>query len=133
MQDSIFTKIINGEIPCNKIYEDEDVIAFLDIHPVQPGHVLVVPKMQVDHFEDLPEDTYLKLWLCVKKISHHLKKLGRNRIGIIVDGTGVPHTHVHLIPFDKTAELINLADMDAEPDYNALKEMASKLEIKGEN
>lgn len=133
MEQSIFTKIINGEIPCNKIYEDDDVIAFLDIHPVQPGHVLVVPKIQVDHFEDLPENEYIKLWLCVKKIAQHLKILGRDRIGIIIDGTGVPHAHIHLIPFDKTAELINLADMSVEPDYKALEEMALKLEIKGEN
>ena len=59
MEPSIFTKIINGEIPCQKIYEDEKTIAFLDIHPVQPGHTLVVPKIQIDHIEDLTDDYYL--------------------------------------------------------------------------
>jgi len=127
MEPSIFTRIINGKIPCQKIYEDENTIAFLDIHPVQPGHTLVVPKMQVDHFEDLPEDAYVALWLSVKKVSDRLKMLGRARIGVIVDGTGVPHAHVHLIPFDKTAELTNLADMNADPDHEALEEMAKKL------
>ena len=133
MEQSIFTKIINGEISCYKIYEDENTIAFLDIHPVQPGHILVVPKMQVDHFEDLPEEMYATLWLAVKKIANHLKILGRARIGVIVDGTGIPHAHIHLIPFDKTSELTNLADMNAEPDYPALVQMAKKLEIKGDN
>lgn len=132
MKPSIFTKIINGEIPCNKIYEDQNTFVFLDIHPVQPGHTLVVPKLQVDHFEDLPDETYTELWLIAKKIANHLKILGRSRIGVIVDGTGVPHAHIHLIPFDKTEELKPEMATQAEPNYQALEEIANKLKIKGE-
>lgn len=132
MEPSIFTKIINGEIPCQKIYEDERTIAFLDIHPVQPGHTLVVPKIQIDHIEDLTDDYYLALWITVKKVANQLKALGRERIGISVVGTDVPHAHVHLIPFDKTSEFKNEVNLGSEPDYAALAEMAKKLEIKGE-
>jgi len=133
MEPSIFTKIINGEIPCYKIYEDENTIAFLDIHPMQPGHTLVVPKIQVDHFEDLPDDMYSALWLSVKKIANRLKIIGKPRIGVIVDGTGIPHTHVHLIPFSTTQELKADVDMQAEPDHQALNATAKQLQIKGGN
>lgn len=132
MEPSIFTRIINGEVPCQRIYEDEKTIAFLDIHPVQPGHTLVVPKQQVDHFEDLPDEHYQALWSSVKKVAHRLRILNRARIGVIVDGTGVPHAHIHLIPFDKTEELKPQMETSKEPDYAALAEMAKKLEIKGE-
>lgn len=129
MEPSIFTKIINGEIPCHKIYEDENTFVFLDIHPVQPGHTLVVPKQQIDHFEDLPDDLYQAVWATTKKVATRLKTLDRKRIGVIIDGTGVPHAHVHLIPFDTTQQLTNLADMNTEPNNTALSEMASRLKM----
>lgn len=133
MEPSIFTKIIKGEIPCHKIYEDDKTFAFLDIHPVQPGHVLVIPKQQIDHFEDLPDDLYQAVWATVKRLSQRQKEvLKRTRVGIIIDGTGVPHAHVHLIPFDTTKQLVTLADMNAEPDHESLKEMAKKLTIGGD-
>jgi histidine triad (HIT) family protein len=132
MQDSIFTKIIKGQIPSYKIYEDGKTIAILDIHPVQPGHTLVIPKIQIDHFEDLPDDYYLAMWQTVKVVSKRLSVLGRKRIHISVVGTDVPHAHVHLIPFDKTKDFKKEVDMDSDPNISELQKIADKLKIKGE-
>lgn len=99
---SIFTKIINGEIPSYKIYEDEKTLAFLDIHPETKGHVLVVPKLEVDKIYDLPDEDYDALMKTVKKLSKHLEKvLGARTLWKVV-GTDVPHAHVHLEPYDET-------------------------------
>jgi len=99
---SIFTKIINGEIPSYKIYEDEKTLAFLDIHPETKGHVLVVPKLEVDKIYDLPDEDYDALMKTVKKLSKHLEKvLGARTLWKVV-GTDVPHAHVHLEPCDET-------------------------------
>jgi histidine triad (HIT) family protein len=128
MQDSIFTKIIKGEIPCNKVYEDDKNMAFLDLHPKQPGHVLVVPKKQVDHIWDLPEDDYLSLMEAVKKVGQRVREVLRpKRVGIQVEGLGVPHAHVHVFPFSSTPEFFSNPDLTAEPDYEALAAMAKKL------
>lgn len=97
---SIFSKIVAGEIPCYKIYEDDSVLAFLDIHPETTGHILVIPKLEVDKFYDLPDDIYQHLFAVVKRLSLHLEqKLGARIIAKII-GTDVPHTHVHLMPVD---------------------------------
>ncbi len=129
-EPSIFTRIINGEIPSHKIYEDDNTIAILDIHPVQPGHVLVVSKRQIDHFEDLPDDLYHAVWATVKKVARHQNEvLGRGRIGVSVVGTDVPHAHVHLIPFDKSSQLHVVLDLSAEPDNVALAAMAQRLKM----
>lgn len=128
MEESVFTKIIKGEIPCHKVYEDDKTIAFLDIHPIQPGHVLVVPKKQVDEFQDLPDEDYTALWATVKKVAQRLKAVtGRKRVGIHVLGLEVPHAHVHVFPFDTVEQYRTVADMAAEPDHAALAEMAKKL------
>lgn len=127
MEDSIFTKIIKGEIPCQKVYEDDQVIAFLDIHPKQPGHTMVVPKKQVDLIWSLDDETYDNLWNTAKKIALHMGKTLNKRIGVQVEGIGVPHAHIHLVPFTTTDEFLNHPDMSAEPDYAALEEMAKKL------
>lgn len=97
---SIFTKIINGDIPCYKIYEDDKTFAFLDIHPESKGHVLVVPKNEVDKIYELPDDDYAALMATVKKLSVHLEKRLGARIIWKVVGTDVPHAHVHLMPLD---------------------------------
>ena len=97
---SIFTKIINGDIPCYKIYEDDKTFAFLDIHPESKGHVLVVPKNEVDKIYELPDDDYVALMATVKKLSVHLEKRLGARIIWKVVGTDVPHAHVHLMPLD---------------------------------
>jgi histidine triad (HIT) family protein len=128
MEDSIFTRIIKGEIPCHKVYEDDRTIAFMDINPVQPGHVLVVPKLQVDQFQDLPDEDYLAIWKVVKLVAQKQKTvLGRNRVGVEVVGLDVPHTHVHVYPFDTIEEYRTIPDKDAEPDHAALAEMAKRL------
>jgi histidine triad (HIT) family protein len=128
MTDSIFTKIIKGEIPCHRIYEDDKTIAFLSIHPIQPGHVLVVPKKQTEQFQNLPDEEYVALWVTVKKVAQRLKKiLGGKRIGIQVIGLQVPHAHVHIFPFDNIEQYTKIADETAEPDHHNLEQMAKKL------
>lgn len=99
---SIFTQIINGEIPCYKIYEDDNTFAFLDIHPETKGHTLVVPKLEVDRIYDLPQEDYIALMATVKKLSKHMEDvLGQRTLWKVV-GTDVPHAHVHLEPYDET-------------------------------
>lgn len=128
MKESIFTKIINGDIPCHKIYEDDRVIAFLDVHPQNPGHTLVVPKIQVDHIWDLDDGTYHALWGVVKQLGAHIKMtLDVPRVGVVVEGFGVPHTHVHLIPIYRGEDLKKPQDLEGEPDHETLAEMAKKL------
>ena len=84
MDDSIFTKIIKGEIPCRKVYEDDDVIAFLDINPLSDGHVLVVPKEQVDLIWDLDNETYTHLWQTAKNIAQAIQaELNPMRVGVV--------------------------------------------------
>ena len=99
---SVFTKIINGEIPCYKIYEDDKTFAFLDIHPETKGHTLVIPKKEIDKIYELPEEDYQALMDTVKKLSTHMEKTLNTRILWKVIGTDVPHAHVHLLPYDET-------------------------------
>lgn len=99
---SVFSKIIAGEIPCYKIYEDDKTLAFLDINPETPGHTLVIPKNEVDKTYDLPEEDYQALWATVKKVAAHMEKVLGARTLMKVIGTDVPHAHVHLMPFDET-------------------------------
>jgi len=128
MQESIFTKIIKGEIPSHKVYEDDSVIAFLDIHPVQPGHTLVIPKKQVEFVWDLDDETYQTLMTAVKKIGAHLREaLQVPYVGLQVMGTDVPHVHIHVIPFSTPEEFRRHPDMQAEPDHEALVSIAQKV------
>ena len=97
---NIFAQIIKGVIPCYKIYEDDKTFAFLDIHPESKGHVLVIPKIEVDKIYDLPDEDFQALMSTVKKLSKHLEsKLGARILWKVV-GTDVPHAHVHLMPLD---------------------------------
>lgn len=99
---SIFTKIINGEIPSYKIYEDDKTLAFLDINPETKGHTLVIPKTEVDKIYDLEDEDYEALMRTVKKLSKQIEeKLGARILWKVV-GTDVPHAHVHLMPLDET-------------------------------
>ena len=96
---SIFTKIIQGEIPCYKIAENERYFAFLDINPIAEGHVLVVPKIETDYIFDLEDDLLSGLTLFAKNIATAIdESLGTIRTGIIVEGLEVPHAHIHLVP-----------------------------------
>ena len=128
MIDSLFTKIIKGEIPSHKIYEDDASYAFLDIHPVTPGHTLVIPKNQVEFLWDLPDDDYQQLMASVKKVAEHLREtLKVPYVGVQVIGVDVPHAHVHLIPFTTMDEYRNHPDMNAEPDHGELAKIAEIL------
>ena len=98
---SIFSKIIAGEIPCYKIYEDDKTFAFLDIHPETMGHTLVIPKKEVDKIYDLEDEDYDALMKTVKKLSKHMEEKLGSRILWKVVGTDVPHAHVHLMPLDE--------------------------------
>ncbi len=102
---SIFTKIIQGEIPSYKVAEDANFFAFLDINPNAKGHTLVVPKNEVDKIFDLDEETYKNLMLFSRKVALAIEKsISCKRVGISVIGLEVPHVHVHLIPLNKMEE-----------------------------
>jgi histidine triad (HIT) family protein len=101
---SIFTKIINGDIPCYKIAEDEEYFAFLDINPNAKGHTLCIPKKEVDKIMDLDEATYMGLMRFSRKVGRALEAaIPCKRVGITVIGLEVPHVHVHLIPLQSMA------------------------------
>lgn len=103
---SIFSKIIDGEIPSYKIYEDNDFFAFLDINPMSKGHTLLVPKIQIDYFFDLPDDLLQKMTVCSKKIAKAIQLATKcKRVGQMVIGFDVPHAHLHLIPLNSTADI----------------------------
>jgi histidine triad (HIT) family protein len=103
---SIFTKIINGEIPCYKIAESKDYFAFLDIRPLTRGHTLVVPKIEVDYIFDLENELYAGLYLFSKIVAEAIQKsVDCKRVGTAVIGLEVPHAHIHLIPFNTMNEM----------------------------
>ncbi len=102
---SIFSKIINRQIPAHIVAEDNDNIAFLDINPLTVGHTLVIPKKEVDYFFDLDDEIYTSLNLFAKKVAIAIKQVTGKRIGTAVIGLEVPHAHIHLIPFTQMSEL----------------------------
>jgi len=103
---SIFTKIINGEIPSYKIAENEYCYAFLDIFPLKKGHTLVIPKLEVDKLFDLPEEQYNQLMSFTHKIANAIEQsIECKRVGVAVLGLEVPHAHIHLIPIDSEGDL----------------------------
>jgi histidine triad (HIT) family protein len=130
-EPSIFTRIINGEIPSYKVYEDDRVIAFLTIDPITPGHTLVIPKLQIISVWDLPDDLYVYTMGIVKKVaSRQLEVLQPKRVGIVVDGFAVPHAHIHVLPLQDGLEAAidgHFHLVTHEPDNTALADMAKKL------
>ncbi|GAA4057098.1 HIT family protein [Flavobacterium chungnamense] len=103
---SIFTKIVNGEIPCYKITEDENFLAFLDVNPNAKGHTLCIPKQEINKIFDIEDDLYLGLMAFSKKVAVALEKtVPCKRIGMAVIGLEVPHAHVHLIPLNEMDEM----------------------------
>lgn len=104
---SIFTRIVNGEIPCHKVLEDAHYVAFLDINPLQEGHTLVIPKQEVDYIFDLEPEMLGGLWVFAARVAKGIRKVVPcHRIGVTVIGLEVPHAHIHLIP------LQGMYDMD---------------------
>jgi histidine triad (HIT) family protein len=103
---SIFSKIITGEIPCYKIAENESYLAFLDINPLQQGHTLVIPKVEVDYIFDLNDDILMGLSQFAKRVGIAIEKvIPCDRIGLTVIGLDVPHAHIHLIPINKMSDM----------------------------
>lgn len=103
---SVFSKIVNGDIPCYKVAEDEKFLAFLDVNPLVKGHVLVIPKAEVDYVFDLEDDLLAGLNLFAKKVAIKMKNvLPCERIGVSIIGLEVPHAHIHLIPINSVADM----------------------------
>lgn len=103
---TIFSKIVAGEIPCHKIAETDDFLAFLDVFPVAPGHTLVIPKKEVDYLFDLDEDLYMGLMQFARRLAPAIQEaVPCKRIGVSVIGLEVPHAHVHLIPLNSMADM----------------------------
>ncbi|MCL2037498.1 HIT domain-containing protein [Candidatus Saccharibacteria bacterium] len=129
MNDSIFTKIIRGEIPSQKIYEDDKTFAFLDIRPKQPGHTLVIPKAQIGKVYDLDDTNYRALWASVQKVALHMEKVLGRRVATMIIGVDIPdHAHVNLIPFDGSKDLDLLKEPE-EASEEELTAMADRLRI----
>lgn len=123
---TIFSKIISGEINNYKIYENDKTYVFLTLRPHTRGHVLVVPKIEVDHWDDVPEEYYVATWDTCRRVAKLLKeKLKCNRVGVIISGFEIPHAHIHLIPSNEIEDLDINGAYDATVDE--LTEMQSKL------
>ncbi len=124
---TLFTRIIQGEIPCHKIAEDEDYFAFLDISPLATGHTLVIPKVEVDYIFRLDDDTLSGLMLFAKKIAPAIQAaVPCARLGVSVIGLEVPHVHIHLIPMNKVADM-NFANPKLSPTAEELAATASAI------
>ncbi len=124
---TIFTQIINGEIPSHKIAEDENYYSFLDIDPISEGHTLVIPKKEVDYLFDLEDETLSGLVQFAKPIAHALDRaLGCMRTGVIVEGLEVPHAHIHLIPIYRTGQKVVLGN-NIQISNEKMEELAAKI------
>lgn len=130
MQDSVFTKIIRGEIPAEIIFEDDHCFVMLTIEPMAPGHLLVIPREQIDHLWDVDDETYLHLTRVAKQMAELLRKTyDYKRIGSVVEGFGVPHAHIHLFGLNDSLEqtTIRHAATGKQATPNELKIEADKL------
>lgn len=123
---TIFTKIINGEIPCHKIWEDDRFFAFLDIKPIQPGHTLVITKQEIDSPFELDEETYSAYLLVAKRLVEPIRKaMGSKKVALVIEGLEVPHAHIKLVPISEPGDLAqtNARGMSSEE----LAEVAQKI------
>jgi histidine triad (HIT) family protein len=124
---SIFTRIIDGEVPGVFVWRDERCVAFLSINPMHPGHTLVVPREEVDHWIDLDPELTAHLFGVAQTIGRAQDRaLGARRIGVLVVGDEVPHVHVHVVPFDSAGEL-SFARADPNPSPSSLEAAAEKI------
>lgn len=123
----IFTRIVNGEIPCYKIAENDEFFAFLDISPLAKGHTLVIPKKEVDYIFDIDDESHKKLWDFAKRVAAAVRKaVPCKRIGIAVIGLEVPHAHIHLIPMNKVSDM-NFASPKLKLHPEELEKIASAI------
>jgi histidine triad (HIT) family protein len=124
---SVFSKIIAGEIPCHRIAEDERYLAFLDIQPLVPGHVLVIPKIEVDYIFNCEDELLAGLILFAKKVAKMMEgKFDCKRIGVSVIGLEVPHTHIHLIPINGVTDM-DFSREKMNPSKNELERIAELI------
>ena len=124
---TVFSKIVAGEIPCYKVAEDKDFLAFLDINPLAKGHTLVIPKKEVDYIFDLDPETYTGLMAFARRVAKALKKaIDCQRVGVAVLGMEVPHTHVHLIPLQKESDM-NFSNPKKEFSSNEMSAIADQI------
>ena len=124
---SIFTRIVNGEIPCYKVAENDHFLAFLDIQPLAKGHTLVIPKKETDYIFDIHDQAYQDLWIFAKEVAVLLKKhIPCKRIGVSVIGLEVPHAHIHLIPL-QTINDINFSGPKLSPTAEELSALSTLL------
>lgn len=122
---SVFTKIVRGELPCYKIYEDDKTLAFLDIEPEAPGHTLVIPKVEIDRIYDLSDEDYFAVMNTVKKLSRHMEDVLGERTMIKIVGTDVPHAHVHLLPINENWA----GERQLKPTPTEMSAMQTKLKL----
>lgn len=126
---TLFSKIISGEIPCHKVLENDEFIAFLDIMPVKEGHVLVVPKIEIDYIFDIEDDLLGRMMVFSKSVAKKIKNAYPcNRIGVTVIGLEVPHAHIHLIPIDKLDDM-NFAKEKMSFSQQKLADIANKISL----
>lgn len=124
---SIFTKIVSGEIPAHKVHEDDRFLAFLDINPLREGHTLVIPKVEIDYFFDLPDVLLRDIMVFAREVARKIEAvIPCERIGITVIGLEVPHTHVHLIPIDSVTDM-NFAKPKLSLSQSEMADLAEKI------
>lgn len=127
MGSSIFTRIVNGEIPCYKVAESAEYMAFLDVNPLTEGHTLVIPKQEIDYIFELDDVLYIGLFLFSKKVANAIEKvIPCKRIGVAVVGLEVPHAHVHLIPVNNVHD-VSFAHSRIKLPKEKFKEIADKI------
>lgn len=123
---SIFSRIVAGEIPCYKVAETDDCLAFLDINPVVPGHVLCIPKKEVDYLFDLDDELYVSLQLFSRRVARALKQVCPCvKVGVAVLGLDVPHAHIHLMPLNNEGDMSFAHHVKMEPDE--MKSLAGRI------
>lgn len=127
---TVFSKIVAGEIPCYKVAEDENFLAFLDINPLVEGHTLVIPKKEVDYIFDLDTDTYSGIMAFARKVANAIKAtIDCKRVGVAVLGMEVPHAHIHLVPLRKESDL-NFSNPKIELTNDEMNKIANKISSK---
>ena len=127
---TLFTRIVNGEIPCHKLYEDEHCLSFLDLRPINPGHALVIPKQEIDYIFDVPDDLLQRMITVAKRVANAIDQaVPCKRVGVIVAGLEVPHAHIHLVPIHGIGD-INFANAkDATQDELAATAAAIRAQL----
>ena len=130
---SIFTRIINGEIPCYRVAESDRYIAFLDVRPLKAGHTLVVPKTEVDYIFDMDDDSLAGMMLFARKVAKAMKEVIEcKRIGVAVIGLEVPHAHIHLIPITREGDMLFTnprGPLSAEENERLAKEIGARVKL----